>query len=69
MLSRFRRALTEGAAFLEIIKQKYPGIENPSWSAGNAEPFTGSETFAAAAENREEIAKKLREPTFGREAG
>lgn len=51
-----RRALTEGAAFHEIIKQKYPGIENPSWSAGNADHHLVGD-FRRAAENREEIAK------------
>ena len=30
-----RRNLTEGAAFFEIIKQKYPTIENPSWAGVN----------------------------------
>ena len=52
-----RRALTEGAAFLEIIKQKYPDIENPSWSAGNAEHHLVGD-FRRAAENRVEIVKK-----------
>jgi len=52
-----QRALTEGAAFLEIIKQKYPGIENPSWSAGNAEEHLVGD-FRRAAENREAIVKK-----------
>jgi len=52
-----QRALTEGAAFLEIIKQKYPGIENPSWSAGNAEHHLVGD-FRRAAENREAIVKK-----------
>lgn len=52
-----RRNLTEGAAFLEIIKQKYPGIENPSWSAGNSEHHLVGD-FRRAAENREAIVKK-----------
>ena len=52
-----QRALTEGAAFLEIIKQKYPGIENPSWSAGNSEHHLVGD-FRRAAENREAIVKK-----------
>lgn len=52
-----QRALTEGAAFLEIIKQKYPGIENPSWSAGNAEHHRVGD-YRRAAENREAIVKK-----------
>ena len=52
-----KRALTEGAAFLEIIKQKYPGIENPSWSAGNSEHHQVGD-YRRAAENREAIVKK-----------
>jgi hypothetical protein len=55
-LTWVRRALTEGAAFLEIIKQKYPGIENPSWSQGNADHHLVGD-FRRYAENREEIAK------------
>ncbi len=52
-----QRARAEGAAFLEIIKQKYPGIENPSWSAGNAEHHRVGD-YRRAAENREAIVKK-----------
>lgn len=52
-----RRALTEGAAFLEIIKQKYPGIENPSWFTDRNYPMTFVGDVRRAAENREEIAK------------
>lgn len=56
-VSAIRRALSDGAAFLEIIKQKYPGIENPSWSQGNAEHHLVGD-FRRAAENREAIVKK-----------
>ena len=56
-VTSIRRALTEGAAFLEIIKQKYPGIENPSWSAGNAEHHRVGD-YRRAAENREAIVKQ-----------
>lgn len=56
-VASLRRALTEGSAFLEIIKQKYPGIENPSWSQGNAEHHQVGD-FRRAAENRVEIVKK-----------
>jgi hypothetical protein len=52
-----RRALTEGAAFLEIIKQKYPGIENPSWFTDQNYPMQFVGDVRRAAENREEIAK------------
>jgi hypothetical protein len=52
-----RRALTEGAAFLEIIKQKYPDIENPSWFTDENYPMTFVGNVRRAAENREEIAK------------
>lgn len=56
-VASLRRALTEGAAFLEIIKQKYPGIENPSWSQDpNAEHHKVGD-FRRAAENRETIVK------------
>lgn len=56
-VASIRRALTEGAAFHEIIKQKYPGIENPSWSAGNSEHHLVGD-YRRAAENREAIVKK-----------
>ena len=53
-----RRTLTEAAAFHEIIKQKYPGIENPSWYTSNRYPDLGlAGDVRRAAENREEIAK------------
>ncbi|HEX5703734.1 MAG TPA: hypothetical protein VFX97_11085 [Pyrinomonadaceae bacterium] len=55
-LSSIRTALTHGAAFYEIVKQKYPTIENPSWSAGNAEEHLVGD-FRRAAENREAITK------------
>ena len=53
-----RRALTEGAAFHEIIKQKYPNIENPSWFKDENYPMQFAGNVRRAAENREEIAKK-----------
>ena len=56
-VASIQRALKEGASFLEIIKQKYPGIENPSWSAGNAEHHRVGD-YRRAAENREAIVKK-----------
>jgi hypothetical protein len=56
-LTSLREALTAGAAFHEIIKQKYPGIENPSWSNGNAEHHQVGD-YRRAAENRVEIVKK-----------
>jgi len=53
-----RRGLTEGAAFLEIIKQKYPGIENPSWAKDPEDfPYNLAGNLRRYAENREEIAK------------
>ncbi|MGZ8846308.1 MAG: hypothetical protein ACXW3C_07565 [Pyrinomonadaceae bacterium] len=53
-----RRALTEGAAFLEIIKQKYPGIENPSWAPDHEDfPYNRVGDLRRWAENREEVAK------------
>ena len=55
-LSSVRSALTHGAAFHQIVKQKYPTIENPSWSAGNAEEHLVGD-FRRAAENREAITK------------
>lgn len=53
-----QRALSEGAAFLEIIKQKYPGIENPSWSQDPNAVEHKVGDFRRAAENREAIVKK-----------
>ncbi len=52
-----RRTLTEGAAFHEIIKQKYPDIENPSWFTDENYPMQFAGNVRRAAENREEIAK------------
>lgn len=54
-----RSALTDGAAFLEIIKQKYPGIENPSWHFNENEnvPRHRVGDIRRWVENREEIAK------------
>ena len=53
-----RSGLTEGAAFLEIIKQKYPGIENPSWAKDPEDlPYNLAGNLRRYAENREEIAK------------
>lgn len=52
-----RRNLTEGAAFFEIIKQKYPTIENPSWAGVNDFDKKAGD-FRRAAENREAIVKR-----------
>jgi len=54
-----RSALTDGAAFLEIIKQKYPGIENPGWHFNENENYPRNMVgdIRRWAENREEIAK------------
>src|SRR6185503_1330374 len=51
------RDLEQAAAFLEIIKQKYPGIENPTWSNENTGAHKVGD-FRRYAENRMEIAKK-----------
>ena len=57
-LPSVRKALTDGAAFLEIIKQKYPGIENPSWAPDFEDhPYSRVGDIRRYAENREEIAK------------
>ncbi len=47
-------ALDDGAAFAEIVRQKYPNIENPSW-ANDDEQMVGD--WRRAAENRQEIVK------------
>jgi hypothetical protein len=54
-----RSALTDGAAFLEVIKQKYPGIENPSWHFNENEnvPRHRVGDIRRWVENRQEIAK------------
>lgn len=54
-----RRGMTDGAAFLEIIKQKYPGIENPGWHYNENEnyPYNRVADIRGWAENRESIAK------------
>src|SRR5580765_6266116 len=53
-----RRGLTEGAAFLEIIKHKYPGIENPSWAPDFEDhPASRVGDIRRNAENRDQIAK------------
>jgi hypothetical protein len=56
-LNSLKRALTEGAAFYEIVKQKWAGIENPSWSTVNAESNMVGD-YRRAAENREAIVKR-----------
>jgi len=56
-IKTIRRNLTEGAAFFEIIKQKYPTIENPSWAGVNDFDKKAGD-FRRAAENREAIVKK-----------
>ena len=58
-LPSVRKALTDGAAFLEIIKQKYPGIENPGWHFNENENYPRNRVgdLRRWAENREEIAK------------
>ena len=57
-LPSVRKALTDAAAFLEIIKQKYPGIENPSWAPDFEDhPYSRAGDLRRWAENREEIAK------------
>lgn len=57
-VTSIRRALKEGAAFLEIINQKYPGIENPSWSQDPNAQHHKVGDFRRSAENREAIVKK-----------
>ena len=52
--SNLRTALDDGAAFAEIVRQKYPAIENPSWTR-DEEQMVGD--WRRAAENRVEIVK------------
>jgi hypothetical protein len=56
-LPSVRKALTDGAAFLEIIKQKYPGIENQKGYSNEDIPYHTVGDIRRWAENREEIAK------------
>ena len=56
-LPSVRKALTAGAAFLEIIKQKYPGIENQKGYSNEDIPYHTVGDVRRWAENREEIAK------------
>ncbi|HKP37290.1 MAG TPA: hypothetical protein VJT71_10555 [Pyrinomonadaceae bacterium] len=56
-VSSIRRNLTDGAAFLEIVKRKWPNIENPSWAGVNDFDKKAGD-FRRAAENREAIVKK-----------
>lgn len=56
-VSSIRRNLADGAAFLEIVKQKWPNIENPSWAGVNDFDKKAGD-FRRAAENREAIVKK-----------
>ena len=56
-LPSVRKALTDGAAFLEIIKQKYPGIENQKGYSNEDIPYHTVGDVRRWAENREEIAK------------
>lgn len=58
-----RKAMDEGAAFNEIIKQKYPNIENPSWANdGTGDSDVGD--WRRYAENRVEHAKGCINATF-----
>ncbi len=56
-LPSVRKALTDGAAFLEIIKQKYPGIENQKGYSNEDIPYHTVGDVRRWAQNREEIAK------------
>lgn len=51
------KALSDGATFLEIIKQKYPGIENQKGYSNEDIPYHTVGDVRRWAENREEIAK------------
>ena len=53
-VSHLRTALDDGAAFAEIVRQKYPSIENPTWTR-DEEQMVGD--WRRAAENRVEIVK------------
>ena len=52
--TNMRLALDDGAAFAEIVKAKYPNIENPTWTK-DPERMVGD--WRRAAENRHEIMK------------
>jgi len=60
-VANLRKALDEGAAFHEIIKQKYPNIENPSW-ANDDDMMVGD--WRRIVENRETHAKSCINATF-----
>ena len=59
--ANLRKALDEGAAFQEIIKQKYANIENPSW-ANDDDMMVGD--WRRYVENRETHAKACINATF-----
>lgn len=59
--ANLRKALDEGAAFQEIIKQKYANIENPSW-ANDDDMMVGD--WRRYVENREAHAKACINATF-----
>ena len=52
--TNMRLALDDGAAFAEIVKAKYPSIENPTWT-NDPESMVGD--WRRATENRNEIMK------------
>ena len=52
--TNMRLALDDGAAFAEIVKAKYPNIENPSWTR-DPESMVGD--WRRAVENRSDIMK------------
>jgi|GEM_PF-1304561 len=52
--TNMRLALDDGAAFAEIVKAKYPNIENPTWT-DDPESMVGD--WRRATENRNEIMK------------
>lgn len=59
-----RKAMDDAAAFHEIIKQKYPNIENPSWANdGTGDSDVGD--WRRYAENRVEHAKGCINATLG----
>lgn len=58
-----RKAMDDGAAFYEIVKQKYPNIENPTWANdGTGDSDVGD--LRRYAENRVEHAKGCINATF-----
>jgi hypothetical protein len=52
--AHLRAALEDGAAFAEIVKAKYPNIENPNWTT---HPDSMAGDWRRAVENRSEIVK------------